>query len=245
MKKLFRYKEFIESFARILIGAFVIWEIVKIGAMAGNITDWYANDEVLSLVRNSFFCQEGIFLSLTVVALLVAVDTFRLFSFYIKYAFFEYSRKFGVKRIYRIIWLVCICASLLFPFKAYRIMEPYTAAIGQLAHEADINEVFQTLENGKTAVVYITRSGCPQCAEATQELLNILPQTNCSVIHYDTAQDREVNAEKMHELLEMLQVTAVPAVSFWENQMVTTVLEGDFEEVALSEAFEEFLTGKK
>lgn len=241
MKKIVYHKEYIGSLARILISGLLVWKIIEIWSMGGNITDWYMNEAVLRMVRESFLCNDGLLISMAVISIFGLIDIVHICNYCIRYFLLEKQYQFKTERIYKLIWSIVVCASLFMPFQAYRMMKPYHDAVSGIACEAELAELEKILTEGRTAMIYVTRRGCRQCSQSTQQLLNILPKANGSVVHYDTAKDREEHAEELHQMLERLSVETVPTIIFVKGGNICDALEGDFGEETLESFIKKYM----
>lgn len=228
-------------FLRLIICRIFFGSAFQILGMGGNISDWYRDEEILMLVQKSFICNDGPWLVFAIVALFAFIDICRLFWNYISYYLLERRHRLSACRCYKITWSIIMCGCLVVMITAYHTLRPYSDAVITIAQTKSLDEVDQALNEEEALIIYITRRGCNWCADTTQQLLNILPETEyVNLIHYDTAKDRVSQADRMYDMLDRLSVDSVPAIVLFKEGKVENLLDGKMDDEKLKEMLIDF-----
>lgn len=87
------------------------------------------------------------------------------------------------------------------------------------------DEVFALLdETDEISNLYVGRDTCPHCSAFAPKLIEVIKEENVLVYYYDTALARTDDVDKLNELMEILDVSGVPALMKIENGEVLTRL---------------------
>lgn len=215
--------------------------IFNIWGMAGSIIDVYADVDTLSLVRESFWCSDGIQIAACLVFILLLWDIIKVARYFVTTYLLEKPCSLGVSRINIAAWLVIIPFVIIVSFQGWNIMHTYDRAVRCIEYCITLEDVNQIIEEKETEILFVTRRGCPYCGDMKQRLLNILPEVDVTMVHYDTILDREERAEEMYSSLNTLSVESVPTLLFIENGEVKNRLDA----TASDEAIKAFLKLKE
>lgn len=230
-------KYIILFFCRQLICFAALSIIFNILGMAGSIIDVYADADVLSLVRESFWCSDGIQIAACLIFVLLLWDIVKVCQYFIKTYLLERPYLLGISRINIAAWMIIIPFVIIVSFQGWNIMHTYDRAVRCVEYYITLEDVNQMIEEKQTEILFVTRRGCPYCGDMKQSLLNILPKVDVTIVHYDTILDREKRAEEMYSTLNTLSVKSVPILLFIENGEVKNRLDA----TASDEALKDFL----
>ncbi|OPA79249.1 hypothetical protein BVG16_09150 [Paenibacillus selenitireducens] len=98
-----------------------------------------------------------------------------------------------------------------------------------------LESFFQEQQSG---VVYIGRPTCPVCREFQPKVEKVSKATGTEVFYYNTDLARQENETTLNQMMEKLQVQAVPTVIYFsEGKEVDRLQEGEYTQ----EGFEQFL----
>lgn len=224
-------------FIRIAICFLALLKAVYIWGMAGTIADSYTNEEILNLVTESFWCNQGLYIAMALIASLLLWEIIKICRYSIVNYLLEKPCFLRFTRVNLIIWLVFSGIVIFLLFQGWKLMYPYDRAAKCMEIRLTLEDVEEVIEQKQTEILFITGKGYPDCDEMRQQLLDILPDVDVEIGHYDTFPDREEQPEELYGVLEKISVETVPALVFVEKGEVVNKLEG----IVGEETIKEFL----
>ena len=104
----------------------------------------------------------------------------------------------------------------------------------RIKQDTDLQEItleeFQKLiddNQSESKYIYVGRSTCPSCDVVYPELCKISQNKKLIILYYNTAQDRDTNADEMYSLLDKLGVDTIPTVIKIRDSLVVEKYTGE------------------
>ncbi len=134
---------------------------------------------------------------------------------------YEYYNK-----LYARLFFFSIIICIILGSKVYRTQKPYIRVLECINNKISIDEFESIANQSGEQLLYITRTGCKDCTDVTNELYHILLSTGISLHHYDTVSDRVENPEQLNIILDKYDIKKVPTLLIFNNGVITEYFEG-------------------
>lgn len=96
----------------------------------------------------------------------------------------EYSYEF-YRKIYVYLFAFSTIICILLGAKVYNTQKPYINGLECINNKISIDELDSITDRSGEHLLYITRTGCKECIDITNELYHVLLKTGISLQHYD------------------------------------------------------------
>lgn len=221
-------KEMFFLIIRILFCFTMLWNIITLLGMGGNISDWYSDEKVLSLVQDTFLCNDGVWIAAGLLLLFVLIDICQVCKYLISKYLLEKSSMLTCFRLYKAIWITIMCIVSLVMVLAYKTMQPYYQAVSSIAPAKSQEEIEEIIVKEKCVLIYVMERNCKVCSDVTQQLLKLLPETgNIIILRYELSEmGGNIQSDKATKFLKNLSVESVPSLVFLKDGIVVKLIEG-------------------
>ena len=114
---------------RLFICLWLGWKALNVWGIGGRITDMYTDEEVLRLPRESFWCNEGLWLAMGLAGALFLWDTVKICRYEIVTYLLEKPCRLRFGPLAAAVWLTLLAVGAGLTFQGWRILSPYEKAI--------------------------------------------------------------------------------------------------------------------
>ena len=91
----------------------------------------------------------------------------------------------------------------------------------------NIEDLESIISDKQSAIVYIGRDDCSECAEVYPDLADICNKQKKLIYYYNTMYDRDLIPDKMYKILDDYKVYSVPAIAIVKDGIIERSFYGD------------------
>lgn len=114
---------------RLFICLWLGWTALNVWGIGGRIVDWYTDETVLSLPRESFWCNEGLWTAMGLAGILVLWDVVKICRYVIVKYLLEKPCRLRFGPWTAVVWVTFLAVGAGLVFQGWRLMAPYERAI--------------------------------------------------------------------------------------------------------------------
>lgn len=114
---------------RLFICLWLGWTALNVWGIGGRIVDWYTDETVLSLARESFWCNEGLWIAMGLAGILILWDMVKICRYVIVKYLLEKSCRLRFGPWTAVVWVTFLAVGAGLVFQGWRLMAPYERAI--------------------------------------------------------------------------------------------------------------------
>lgn len=114
---------------RLFICLWLGWTALNVWGIGGRIVDWYTDETVLSLARESFWCNEGLWIAMGLAGILFLWDMVKICRYVIVKYLLEKSCRLRFGPWTAVVWVTFLAVGAGLVFQGWRLMAPYERAI--------------------------------------------------------------------------------------------------------------------
>ena len=114
---------------RLFICLWLGWTALNVFGIGGRIVDWYTDETVLSLARESFWCNEGLWIAMGLAGILFLWDMVKICRYVIVKYLLEKSCRLRFGPWTAVVWVTFLAVGAGLVFQGWRLMSPYERAI--------------------------------------------------------------------------------------------------------------------
>lgn len=114
---------------RLFICLWLGWTALNVWGIGGRIVDWYTDETVLSLARESFWCNEGLWIAMGLAGILFLWDMVKICRYVIVKYLLEKSCRLRFGPWTAVVWVTFLAVGAGLVFQGWRLMSPYERAI--------------------------------------------------------------------------------------------------------------------
>lgn len=114
---------------RLFICLWLGWTALNVWGIGGRIVDWYTDETVLSLARESFWCNEGLWIAMGLAGILILWDMVKICRYVIVKYLLEKPCRLRFGPWAAVVWVTFLAVGAGLVFQGWRLMSPYERAI--------------------------------------------------------------------------------------------------------------------
>lgn len=114
---------------RLFICLWLGWTALNVWGIGGRIVDWYTDETVLSLARESFWCNEGLWIAMGLAGILILWDMVKICRYVIVKYLLEKPCRLRFGPWTAVVWVTFLAVGAGLVFQGWRLMAPYERAI--------------------------------------------------------------------------------------------------------------------
>lgn len=114
---------------RLFICLWLGWTALNVWGIGGRIVDWYTDETVLSLARESFWCNEGLWIAMGLAGILFLWDMVKICRYVIVKYLLEKPCRLRFGPWAAVVWVTFFAVGAGLVFQGWRLMSPYERAI--------------------------------------------------------------------------------------------------------------------
>lgn len=114
---------------RLFICLWLGWTALNVWGIGGRIVDWYTDETVLSLARESFWCNEGLWTAMGLAGILFLWDMVKICRYVIVKYLVEKPCRLRFGPWAAVVWVTFLAVGAGLVFQGWRLMSPYERAI--------------------------------------------------------------------------------------------------------------------
>lgn len=114
---------------RLFICLWLGWTALNVWGIGGRIVDWYTDETVLSLARESFWCNEGLWIAMGLAGILFLWDMVKICRYVIVKYLLEKPCRLRFGPWAAVVWVTFLAVGAGLVFQGWRLMSPYERAI--------------------------------------------------------------------------------------------------------------------
>lgn len=114
---------------RLFICLWLGWTALNVWGIGGRIVDWYTDETVLSLARESFWCNEGLWTAMGLAGILFLWDMVKICRYVIVKYLLEKPCRLRFGPWAAVVWVTFLAVGAGLVFQGWRLMSPYERAI--------------------------------------------------------------------------------------------------------------------
>ena len=114
---------------RLFICLWLGWTALNVWGIGGRIVDWYTDETVLSLARESFWCNEGLWTAMGLAGILFLWDVVKICRYVIVKYLLEKPCRLRFGPWAAVVWVTFLAVGAGLVFQGWRLMSPYERAI--------------------------------------------------------------------------------------------------------------------
>lgn len=114
---------------RLFICLWLGWTALNVWGIGGRIVDWYTDETVLSLARESFWCNEGLWTAMGLAGILFLWDMVKICRYVIVKYLLEKPCRLRFGPWTAVLWVTFLAVGAGLVFQGWRLMAPYERAI--------------------------------------------------------------------------------------------------------------------
>ena len=114
---------------RLFICLWLGWTALNVWGIGGRIVDWYTDETVLSLARESFWCNEGLWIAMGLAGILFLWDVVKICRYVIVKYLLEKPCRLRFGPWTAVVWVTFLAVGAGLVFQGWRLMSPYERAI--------------------------------------------------------------------------------------------------------------------
>ena len=114
---------------RLFICLWLGWTALNVFGIGGRIVDWYTDETVLSLARESFWCNEGLWIAMGLAGILFLWDMVKICRYVIVKYLLEKPCRLRFGPWTAVVWVTFLAVGAGLVFQGWRLMSPHERAI--------------------------------------------------------------------------------------------------------------------
>ena len=105
--------------------------------------------------------------------------------------------------------------------------DKYDTSLLSYVENINIEDLESIISDKQSAIVYIGRDDCSECAEVYPDLSDICNKQKKLIYYYNTMYDRDLIPDKMYKILDDYKVYSVPAIAIVKDGIIERSFYGD------------------